>query len=379
MLSHFLEANRAGLIERCRAKVALRAGPRTTVDLVHGIPVFLAQLIETLQAEEGDDAPVAGPIPGITASATKHGDEMLHGGFTIDQVVHDYGDLCQAITELASETGTRISADGFQVLNRCLDDAIADAIIEFQAQRDRQGSARERRNEADRVGSLAHELRDLLGTATLALRALKGGNVGTSGATSAVLDRSLSAMGDMIARTVAEVRLDAGVSARFESIRLDRFIADAHLAASLSADARKCELEVSPVESKLRVRGDEQLLHSAVANLLANAFKFTPGHGHVGLKAFATDDRVLIEVRDQCGGLPEGKTEALFASFEQHSADRSGLGLGLSIARRAVEAMAGSIRVTDLPGTGCVFTIELPRELTGPTGGQAFNFGPHPH
>lgn len=360
MLNQFLEANRAELIERCRSKVALRQAPHAAnSDFAHGIPVFLAQLIDTLSRGKG--APAA-----IVASAAKHGEEMMRRGCTVDQVVHDYGDLCQAITQLATESGTRISADDFQVLNGCLDDAIADAITEFQVQRDRQIRARERREEADRIGSLAHELRNLLGTAALAFRALRGGYVGASGSTSNVLSRSLCSMGEIIARTVAGVRLDAGIAARFEPIRLDRFIADAQVAASLSADARECEFEVLPVESTLLVLGDEQLLHSAVSNLLANAFKFTPPHGHVQLKAFAADDRVLIEVRDQCGGIPAGKSEAIFTSFEQHGADRSGLGLGLSIARRAVEAMEGSIRVTDLPGSGCVFTIELPQELAEP-------------
>src|SRR5690348_16725662 len=107
MLNHFLEANRAGLIERCRAKVALRPVPHSThVDLAHGIPVFLAQLIETLRAEEVPDAFPMDPSPAIAASAKEHGDEMMRRGFTIDQVVHDYGDLCQAITELAAESGT---------------------------------------------------------------------------------------------------------------------------------------------------------------------------------------------------------------------------------------------------------------------------------
>jgi signal transduction histidine kinase len=362
MLS-FLEGNRAGLIERCRAKVAQRPIPDSTkVDLAHGIPVFLAQLIETLRADEAPDSLLTDRDPEIAASARKHGGEMMHRGFTIDQVVHDYGDLCQAITELAAESGTRISADDFQVLNRCLDDAIAGAITEFQAQRERETRARERREEADRLGSLAHELRDLLGTAALAFRALKSGSVGTSGSTSAVLELSLAAMGDIISRTVADVRLES-ISVRFESIRVDHFLAEAEASARLF---RECDLEVPPVQSTLSTRADRQLLHSAVANLLANAFKFSRKDGHVTLQASGTDERVLIEVCDECGGLPEGKAAVLFAPFEQHGDDRTGLGLGLSIARRAVEAMDGSLRVRDLPGTGCVFTIDLPRERARP-------------
>jgi len=103
------------------------------------------------------------------------------------------------------------------------------------------------------------------------------------------------------------------------------------------------------------------MLGSAVSNLLQNAFKFTRPQSHVSLKAYGLGDRVLIEVEDQCGGLPAGMEESLFASFQQHHVDRSGLGLGLSIVRRAVEAVDGALRVRDMPGLGCVFTVDLPR------------------
>jgi hypothetical protein len=72
---------------------------------------------------------------------------------------------------------------------------------------------------------------------------------------------------------------------------------------------------------------------------------------------------VLIEVEDECGGLPEGKVESMFQSFEQLDQDRTGLGLGLSISRRAIEACGGTLTVRDVPGIGCVFTIDLPRDL----------------
>ena len=73
-------------------------------------------------AEESDE---------IGDSAKKHGHDLLKQGFTIDQVVHDYGDVCQSITDLAVELGAPISTDDFRTLNRCLDNAIAGAVTEF--------------------------------------------------------------------------------------------------------------------------------------------------------------------------------------------------------------------------------------------------------
>src|SRR6476620_10776216 len=87
---------------------------------------------------------------------------------------------------------------------------------------------------------------------------------------------------------------------------------------------------------------------------LQNAFKFTRPHTRVSLTTRVTADRVVIEVADECGGLVGGDGEGLFRAFEQRGADRTGLGLGLSISRRGVEASGGELRVRDLPGTGCV-------------------------
>ena len=118
MLYEFLRMNRQDLIERCRTKVASRRAPRPTeAELEHGIPLFLEQLIDMLQAH------LPAPPPFMLSTATRHGDELLHKGFTVDQVIHDYGDLCQAITELAAEREASITPQEFGALNGCLDDA----------------------------------------------------------------------------------------------------------------------------------------------------------------------------------------------------------------------------------------------------------------
>ena len=124
---------------------------------------------------------------------------------------------------------------------------------------------------------------------------------------------------------------------------------------------KECVLTVSDVDPLLAVDVDRDLLLSAVGNLLQNAFKFTHPHSEVTLNAYALADRILIDVQDHCGGLPPGSVENMFVPFVQGAEDRSGLGLGLSIARRSVEANGGALSVRDLPGSGCVFTIDLPR------------------
>ena len=148
MLHEFLTSHRDDLIDRCRQKVVQRRAPRATdAELAHGVPLFLDQLVKTLRVERttdpGRSREVSGPSGGegsalseIGATAARHGRELLQHGFTVDQVVHDYGDLCQAITDLAFERHAPFEVDEFRTLNRCLDNAIADSVTEFSYQRD---------------------------------------------------------------------------------------------------------------------------------------------------------------------------------------------------------------------------------------------------
>jgi signal transduction histidine kinase len=144
------------------------------------------------------------------------------------------------------------------------------------------------------------------------------------------------------------------------------FIAEVKASLSFDARARECEFTVALVDPELAVDADRDMLLSAVGNLLQNAFKFTGHHTEVSLKAYAAADRIRIDVEDHCGGLPPGDPEELFLPFTQSGTNKSGLGLGLSICRVSVEAMNGVLSVRDVPGAGCVFTIDLPRHSLPP-------------
>jgi signal transduction histidine kinase len=372
VLHEFLTANRLELIERCRAKVSKRTAPKATeTELAHGIPSFLAQLIKTLEVEQTAEPlqsrRVSGPSGGgpvtseIAVTAALHGRELSLQGFTVEQVVHDYGDLCQSITDLAYERSAPIAIDEFRTLNRCLDNGIADAVTEFAFQRGAllESSALTAFNE--RLGFLAHELRNHIHTATLALLAVKAGQVGLSGATGAVLDRSLMGMRSLIDRSLADVRNAAGMVPRHQLISLADFIADVGISASLEAKAGGAQFSLGVVDAGLALDVDREMLFSALGNLLQNAFKFTRLGSEVTLHAYAAGDRIRIDVEDHCGGLRKGAADKMFQPFVQINEDRSGLGLGLSIAKRGVEANSGTLSVRDLPHKGCIFTIDLPR------------------
>jgi len=354
VLHEFIAVNRDEIITRCRAKVATRSvQPSTESDTDHGVPVFLDQLREALRLGQTT-------TPEISTSAIKHGHDLLRQGFTVSQVVHDYGDVCQAITELAVELNAPISTDDFRTLNRCLDDAIAGAVTEYGRERNQADVDGESARASERLGFFAHELRNLMGTAVTAFEVLRMGNVGVRGSTGTVLHRSLTASVALIARSLAEARLTRGLQNR-EQFLVSEFIEEIASASTLDANARGISLTVPPVEDDVSVKADRQVLAAVVGNLLQNAFKFTKPGTTVTLRVGASAERVLIEVQDECGGLPSGEVNELFRPFEQRSADRTGLGLGLAFSRWGAEANEGRIYARNLPGRGCVFTVDLPR------------------
>jgi len=235
-------------------------------------------------------------------------------------------------------------------------------VTEFSAQRDVTVSRRFSAEANERLGFLVHEVRNYLQTATLALTALETGQLPIAGATGAVLKRSLVALTSLVNRSIDEVRVAAKPQLNSEVFSLAIFIADAGNAALLEANMRGCPFTVRNVDTQLDIEGQRELLLAALVNLLQNAFKFTRPQTEVALNAYAGDGgAVFIDVEDHCGGLAPGAAELMFRPFTRRNEDKSGLGLGLSIARENVEAAGGTLSVRDMPGTGCVFTIRLRR------------------
>jgi hypothetical protein len=175
-LHDFIGTHRKELIARCRAKVATRSSPPVSAaEIDEGVPLFLDQLM--LELRDGPSKSGA-----IMRGASTHGASLRVRGFTVSQVVHDYGDICQAVTDLAVELAAPIDTEDFRTFNRCLDDAIASAVTEYS--REPSGGP------DDDIG----ETRRLVRTACSAWEAIKAGRVGARGTTGQVLDSSLNAL-----------------------------------------------------------------------------------------------------------------------------------------------------------------------------------------
>lgn len=377
MMYEFLANNRSELTLRCKAKVSQRPGrSASSIQLDNGIPMFLDQLIRTLRVEQTttpmDSRAISGPAGGVAtlsevgASAARHGKDLLQMGYTVNEVVHDYGDLCQAITDLAVERDTPFQVTEFRTLNRCLDNAIADAVTEFSYQQGLVTADRVAIESNKRASFFAHELRNILGTASLAFGAAKTGNLNLHGATGAILERSLNKLSKLIDASVVDVREQAQHAVVLNSFSVAQLIEELVATAQPVAQAKGCPLSVKPVDPDLAISGNRELLLSALATVLQNAIEFTQTGTEVVISAHASAEQIHIDVANHCGDLPANAEQTMLQPSAQYGAASNAPGLDLTTARYGVAVIGGTLGLRDVPTVGCVFTVSLPR-LAMPT------------
>jgi signal transduction histidine kinase len=214
------------------------------------------------------------------------------------------------------------------------------------------------RNEAERLRFIVHELRNALTAAAVSFQALRTTHVGLVGRAADALERSLQRQKDLIDYLSNHLRLSSGELTRVP-FTLAQLLDEVAVATERQARAKKLRVVVE-AEGARRVEADRLLLTSAVMHVTLNAVKYTRDGGQITLRAGRHDGGTVIEVEDQCGGLPDGDRKELFQPLVRRHTPGGGLGLGLALARQAMEAHGGSIAVRNLPGQGCVFVLRLP-------------------
>lgn len=193
LLHDFIAAHREQIIARCKEKATMRSdSPPVPEEIEQGVPVLLDQLVSVLRAG-------LEPGPEIANTALMHGRDLMQAGFSVSEVVHTYGDVCQSVTELAVELGATIGAEDFRLLNKCLDDAIASAVTEFGRNQGQTSTDAKAAHGSDRLA-----LRDLSQAALLAFEAIKSGKVGIGGSTGTVLYRNLIEIAARAERSLAD-------------------------------------------------------------------------------------------------------------------------------------------------------------------------------
>ncbi len=338
--------------DKVRGTLAPEAMPPT--ELLNHLPQFVDEIVAALREAAGLSS--VNPHPERSTTAAGHGQQRLTLGFSLDSVIREYGALRDAIVATAIDAGEQLSFGEMQIVFDCMITGIAHAVSEYSRQRD----AELLRQANEHFAFIAHELRNPMSTATLAFAHLKSrGALPTDGREVGALERGLQRTNELIDQTLRIARVASGIELRRQWTTLGALFEDVEMGAISEAESKRVEIKVV-LDHDERVNVDVRLIRSAVGNLLRNAVKYTHPNSTVTLRGTISNTRVAIEVEDCCGGLEPGKVEAAFAPFVRLDNNQSGFGLGLAIAKQAVDAHGGTIRVQNLPGKGCLFVLELP-------------------
>jgi signal transduction histidine kinase len=327
----------------------------STVEIVDHVPLFLEELAGALRLAVAPPAETRG-----TSTAAKHGDQRFRLGFDLDSVVREYGILHTCVLEVTHEHGVDATLDEQRILAQAINDGIAGAIGQYMRQRD----AELLRQANEHFAFVAHELRNPLGSAELALSSLTGKGLIPKTPMAEALARGLRRMKELIESTLSLMLASHAPELRLAPLKVSEAVRDAVHESAPGAQDKEVTVIVE-ASADVKIEADERLLHSALTNLLNNAVKFTKRGCPINVHWQEREGILSLEIADSCGGLPPDAAAKIFAPFVQVGENRSGFGLGLAIARKAVLAHGGTIHVRNRPEVGCTFVVELPVARSG--------------
>jgi signal transduction histidine kinase len=360
-LSELLAARRTQILARWTQRIGREHAEKdlTGGELADDLPPFFDAILTALRAQE-ENGNLDTPATDRYAASRAHGAQRLQAGFDLVEVIREYELLTEYILDEVEAVGGKVSIAAFRRLQRLLNAGRAAAVAAYVSRRDVDLA----RTHTQHVAFIAHELRNPLMTAFMAVTVLQKNARSEDDWALSVLVRNLSTLRDLIDEVLVNDRLQGQVQLNYESVDLRVLLEEAISAARLTAAPRQIELVLQASDS-LPFSGDARLLRSAIGNVLGNAIKFTHDAEAVTVRTLHRDGAIVIEIEDRCGGLPDGNPEDLFRPFVQRSENRSGFGLGLAIVKQAIEAHQGHVRVHNRPGQGCVFCLELPQGTPG--------------
>jgi signal transduction histidine kinase len=347
----FMSSHRDELLESCQSR--LRASVTQSQTLNDDVRAFFDEVYRAMKRDSGCTQSQS-PLPGKSAIAARIGLQPRSLGIEPGKVPAIFAVIADAIGEVGARYDLAIGAEEYRTFQRCIDAGVAASIENFWASE----QELHKQHITESFGYFAHEIRTALGNAALAFKLLRTGAVQIGGPTGDVLARNLGRSEALVARALGSVRLEAGASLELRPLRVARILREVQ-ASAIPERAISVALEV---DESIHVAADEMLLGSAISNLLHNALEFSCSGARVTLRCQSDDSGVVIEVEDECGGLPDGYGADLFRPFVKNTESPNKLGLGLAITKRAIEAMGGSVGIRNQPGHGCTFSLCIPHE-----------------
>jgi two-component system OmpR family sensor kinase len=358
-LASFLKDHRIAILQRWQRRVAatIEVMSISRIQLLDHMPKFVDGIIAALATP-----PAAGDPTEAAAQrfAPAHGAQRLEVGFDVDEVVREYGILADVFVEILRERDGNVKAAWLRLLLAATNAGAAEAVGEYVRQRD----AEIQRQQARHRAFIAHELRTPIAgvMAAAAVLARLDGPVAESQPFT-LLRRNLDKLRELVDQVLIAGRLEAGVEpvrAHLDLAALLRGVVE-----TLHPEAEMMQVRIvldAPPELDALI--DRNLIESAIANLLRNGIKYTKPGSAIEVTLSRDGDDIVTRVADACGGITATNWTNLFEPFERGDGAveqrRDGLGLGLAIAKQAVEAHGGTVSMRNNPPDGCVFEIRIP-------------------
>jgi hypothetical protein len=363
-LGDFIEAERERIVQRWADQLYATTAPTSLnrEDVIDSAREMLDELVTALRGEDGFHQHSQTAM--ASAIAKGHGGQRFALGYEITAMIREYGTLRDVLYQMIEEFNLSPGVREFRVLSKYITGSIADAASQHALERDEEL----KKQAAKHMGFLAHELRNPLASARLALSMLERKGLLPQSRSIEVIGRSLQRANDLLDNALLEIRLRAIPEPQREPVALAELFRELTEESGVDLEIKGLQVKIE-APAELSLNADRKLLHSALSNLVRNAVKFSREGGTISLRARdGGTKRIAMDVEDECGGLPEGRLQSLFDPFVQVGKDRSGFGLGLAIAKQAAEAHGGELRVHNLPGKGCVFVLDIPTDPSPPLG-----------
>jgi signal transduction histidine kinase len=323
-------------------------------ELRNGMPMYLVRLAEGLRQSSSAKA---GGSSSWEHVAREHAETRLHLGMNIGQLVQEFIVLRQVLFEVIKEERMLLDIDQSGRLADLIEGAILAAVASYVESRDYES----RKQQAEHIGFITHELRNPLTTATLGLVHLRRSLTLTpeQARAFAIVERNQQRLAELIDGVLMVERDTHALQPKLAVLTLAQVLDEIVAAAKLAAEAKGLHLEVR-FDRDVVVYVDPKLTRSAIENVVHNALKYTDvGDIHVVAEDLAGE--VVVHVRDSCPGISKEELRTVFEPFRRGHSGKPGAGLGLAIARRSVEAQGGTIHAEQGEDKGCHFSLTLPK------------------
>jgi signal transduction histidine kinase len=347
LIVDFIQVNKDTIIGHWKTVAKNRLGlTLDSSELVDDLPLFLDDLVEALRYAPSEWAEMSG--------AEKHGRSRMRSGINIDGLAEEMMLVGEAVLELIDEVEQSIPTEEVRKLFHAIGRGMAASVKAYAALRDQEIVEQAMQH----YSFIAHEIRGPLQTARLTATLLLTQQETNRQKYVQRLDNAIAKASQLIDDSIVQARLFSNPRLSARPIAVSQ-MADT-VCAEIEEEAQAKNITVVKDIQAVQVEGDHKLLLSAITNLMRNAIKFSAEGGKVSFRARTNAGRILFEIEDTCGGMTDDLPAKLFQPFVQENAGRGGFGLGLLIAKRAVEAHHGSVRIINRPHEGCTFVLDLP-------------------